>query len=79
MLLITAAHSQFLLGPMIPTRRTEDLPLATWQLICRVERVPRRLIWDNEPGIGPGKRHAEGVADSGTLATTLARLPPRDP
>ena len=24
-------------------------------------RLPRRLIWDNEPGIGRGKRHAEGV------------------
>jgi hypothetical protein len=42
--------------------------------------VPHRLIWDNEPGIGRGKRHAEGVtAFTGTLATTLVRLPPRDP
>jgi hypothetical protein len=38
------------------------------------------LIWDNESGIGRGKRHAEGVgAFTGTLATTLQRLKPYDP
>jgi hypothetical protein len=38
------------------------------------------LIWDNEPGIGRGRRHADGVAGFiGTLATRLVRLPPRDP
>jgi len=79
-LVITAAHSRFMLGQMIPTRRTEDLLLATWELLQVLGRVPRRLIWDNEPGIGRGKRHAEGVtAFTGTLATTLLRLPPRDP
>jgi hypothetical protein len=79
-LVVTAAHSRFMLARMIPTRRTEDLLLATWQLLCELGRVPRRLIWDNEPGIGRGKRHAEGVAAfTGTLATTLVRLRPRDP
>ena len=33
MLVITAAYSRFMLGRMIPTRRTEDLLLATWELI----------------------------------------------
>jgi hypothetical protein len=79
-LVMTATHSRFMLGRMIPTRRTEDLLLATWELLRRLGRVPRRLIWDNEPGIGRGRRHAEGVAAfTGTLATTLVRLPPRDP
>lgn len=42
--------------------------------------MPRRLLWDNEPGIGRGKRHADGVdAFMGTLATKLVLLPPRDP
>ena len=46
----------------------------------RLGRVPRRLIWDNEPGIGRGQRRAEGVASfMGTLATKLVLLPPRDP
>ena len=40
----------------------------------------RRLIWDNESGIGRGKRHADGVgAFAGTLATTVQRLKPYDP
>jgi hypothetical protein len=61
-LVITAAFSRFMLGRMIPTRTTEDLLLAIWELLRLLGRVPRRLIWDNEPGIGRGKRHAEGVA-----------------
>ena len=79
-LVITAAHSRYVVARMIPTRTTEDLLLGTWELLSELGRVPRRLIWDNEGGIGRGRRHAEGV-DSfmGTLATTLVVLPPRDP
>ena len=79
-LVITAAHSRFITGRMIPTRKTEDLLLGTWELITQLGRVPRRLIWDNEPGIGRGRRRAEGVASfMGTLATKLVLLPPKDP
>jgi hypothetical protein len=79
-LVITAAHSRFTLAKMIPTRHTADLWLGMWELLQQLGRVPRRLIWDNETGIGRGKRHAEGVgAFTGTLATTLQRLKPYDP
>ena len=79
-LVITAAYSRFMVGRMIPTRKTEDLLLGSWELIQQLGRVPRRLIWDNEPGIGRGQRRAEGVATfMGTLATRLVLLPPRDP
>jgi transposase len=79
-LVITAAHSRFMTARMIPTRTTEDLLLGSWELIGQLGRVPRRLIWDNEPGIGRGQRRAEGVtAFMGTLATKLVLLPPRDP
>lgn len=79
-LVITAAHSRFTTGRMIPTRKTEDLLLGSWELIQQLGRVPRRLIWDNEPGIGRGQRRAEGVASfMGTLATKLVLLPPNDP
>ena len=61
-LVITAAHSRFVTGRMIPTRKTEDLLLGSWELIQQLGRVPRRLIWDNEAGIGRGHRRAEGVA-----------------
>ena len=79
-LVITCAHSRFILAQMIPTRHTADLLLGMWELLSQLGRVPRRLIWDNESGIGRGKRHAEGVgAFAGTLATTLQRLKPYDP
>ena len=79
-LVITAAHSRFMTGQMIPTRKTEDLLLGSWELLQQLGRVPRRLIWDNEPGIGRGRRRAEGVATfAGTLATSLVLLPPNDP
>lgn len=79
-MVITAAHSRFMVAKMIPTRHTEDLLLGMWLLLQQLGRVPRRLIWDNESGIGRGKRHAEGVgAFTGTLATTLVRLKPYDP
>ena len=79
-LVITAAYSRFVAARMIPTRKTEDLLLGSWELIRQLGRVPRRLIWDNEPGIGRGQRRAEGVGSfMGTLATKLVLLPPRDP
>lgn len=79
-LVITAAHSRFMVGAMNPTRHTEDLWLWMWVLLQQLGRVPRRLIWDNESGIGRGKRHVEGVgAFAGTPATTLQRLKPYDP
>ncbi|GAB3795088.1 hypothetical protein GCM10028798_03230 [Humibacter antri] len=79
-LVITAAHSRFMVARMIPTRTMEDLLLASWELIQQLGRVPRRLIWDNEAGIGRGHRPAQGVAAfMGTLATKLVLLPPRDP
>jgi transposase len=79
-MVITAAHSRFMLGRMIPTRHTQDLLSGMWMLLQALGRVPRRLIWDNESGIGRGKRHADGVgAFTGTLATTLVRLKPYDP
>ena len=79
-LVITAAHSRFVLAQMIPSKTTEDLLLGTWQLLRQLGRVPRRLIWDNERGIGRGPHRAEGVpAFMGTLATRLVLLRPRDP
>jgi transposase len=79
-LVVTATHSRFTVGRMIPTRKTEDLLLGSWELIRRLGRVPRRLLWDNEPGIGRGERRADGVASfMGTLATKLVLLPPKDP
>lgn len=79
-LVMTLAYSRFVLATMIPTKTTEDLLLGMWQLLQQLGRVPRRLLWDNERGIGRGPHRAEGVpAFMGTLATRLVLLRPRDP
>ena len=79
-LVIVAAHSRFICGRMLPTRQTPDLLLGTWSLLQGLGRVPRRLIWDNEAGIGRRGRLAAGVAEfCGTLATRLQQLKPHDP
>lgn len=79
-LVITLAYSRFVLARMIPSKTTEDLLLGMWQLLQLLGRVPRRLLWDNERGIGRGTNRAEGVpAFMGTLATRLVLLRPRDP
>lgn len=78
-LVITAAHSRYTVGRMIPTRKTEDLLLGSWQLLCELGGVPRRLIWDNEPGIGRGRPTAATTMFAGSLATRVVLLRPRDP
>lgn len=79
-LVIVAAHSRFVTARMIPTRKTEDLLLGHWELIQQLGAVPRRLIWDNESGIGQRGRLAQGVAAfAGTLATKVVQLKPYDP
>ncbi len=79
-LVITGAHSRFMFAVMIPTRHTADLLLGCGSCSPQLGRVPRRLVGDNESGIGRGKRHAEGVgAFAVTLATTVQRLKAYDP
>lgn len=79
-LVIVPAYSRFITGEMVPTRQTADLLLGSWSLIEGFGRVPRRLIWDGETGIGRRGRLAAGVAEfSGTLATRVHQLKPRDP
>ena len=78
-LVMTLAYSRFMLARMIPTRKTQDLLLAMWALLSEVGCVPRRLIWDNEAGIGRGKLTEPAAVFAGTLATKIVLLPPRDP
>ena len=42
-------------------------------------RCPRRLLWDNEPGIGRRKLTGPAAVFAGSLASTIKLLPPRDP
>lgn len=78
-LVMSCGYSRFTLGRMIPTRKTPDLLLGSWSLLEALGRVPRRLIWDNEPGIGRRTVTEPVAVFAGTLATTVVLLPPRDP
>ena len=61
-LVIVASFSRFITARMIPTRTTGDLLAGMWSLLSdQLGAVPKRLIWDNETGIGRRNRFAEGV------------------
>lgn len=45
-LVIVAAHSRFITARMLPTRKTEDLLLGSWELIQQLGQVPRRVDGD---------------------------------
>ncbi len=67
------AHSRFIPATSISTGHTHELLLGMWELLQQLGRVPRLLIWDNESGIGRGKRHAEEVGLSRRPSERLVR------
>jgi transposase len=80
-LVMVASFSKFITALMIPSRTTADLLSGMWLLLSgQLGAVPRRLIWDNETGIGRRNRLAAGVAEfSGALATKIYQLKAYDP
>lgn len=80
-LVMASSFSRTIAGVMIPTRTTPDLLAGMWLLLSEhLGAIPRRLIWDNEAGIGRRNRFAEGVTGFvGTLGTRIVQLKPFDP
>jgi len=80
-LVIVASFSRFITAVMLPSRTTPDLLAGMWSLLSgQLEAVPRRLVWDNEAGIGRRNKLADGVAAfCGALATKIVQLKPFDP
>jgi transposase len=79
-LVMVSSHSRFIMARMIPSRMTGDLLAGMWDLIGSLGAVPRRLIWDNETGIGRRNSYAAGVAAfAGVLATRIVQVKPYDP
>ena len=80
-LVMVASFSKFITAVMIPSRTTADLLAGMWALLSgQLEAVPRRLVWDNESGIGRRNRLAAGVGEfSGALATRVHQLKAYDP
>ena len=80
-LVMVASFSKFITAVMIPSRTTADLLSGMWSLLSgQLGAVPRRLIWDNESGIGRRNRLAAGVGEfTGALATRIHQLKAYDP
>ncbi|MEJ1193166.1 IS21 family transposase [Pseudarthrobacter sp. CCNWLW207] len=79
-LVMVSSHSRFIMARMLPSRMTGDLLAGMWELIGSLGAVPRRLIWDNETGIGRRNTYAAGVAAfAGVLATRIVQVKPYDP
>jgi hypothetical protein len=80
-LVMVASFSKFITAVMIPSRTTADLLAGMWLLLStQLGAVPRRLIWDNEAGIGRRNHFAAGVGEfCGALATKIHQLKAYDP
>jgi transposase len=80
-LVMVASFSKFITALMIPSRTTADLLSGMWALLSvQLGAIPRRLIWDNETGIGRRNRLAAGVGEFiGALATRIHQLKAYDP
>ena len=80
-LVMVASFSKFITALMIPSRTTADLLAGMWSLLSvQLGSVPRRLIWDNETGIGKRNKFAAGVGEfCGALATNIHQLKAYDP
>ena len=80
-LVMVASFSKFITAVMIPSRITADLLSGMWSLLSlQLGAVPRRLVWDNETGIGRRNRLAAGVGEfTGALATKIHQLKAYDP
>jgi transposase len=79
-LVMVPSHSRYICARMIPSRTTEDLCLGMWWLLKSFGAVPRRLVWDNEAGIGRRNNLTDQVTSfAGTLGTKFVQLKPYDP
>ncbi|MFI2477832.1 IS21 family transposase [Nocardia xishanensis] len=79
-LVMTLGFSRFTAAVMLPSRQGGDLTSGMWELISRMGRVTKTLVWDRESAIGgSGKVTAAASAFAGTLATRIQLAPPRDP
>ena len=77
-LVMVAAYSRFITAVMLPSRTTPDLVAGMWLLLRdQLRAVPRRLVWDNEAGIGRrGYLTGEVTSLVGVLGCRLVQCNP---
>jgi transposase len=83
-LTMITGYSRWLSARLIPTRSAEDLFAGWWQLIERLDAVPRVLVWDGEAAIGRNRGGKVELtrdcqAFRGTLGAKVIVCKPADP
>jgi hypothetical protein len=69
---------------MLPSREAGDLIAGMWALPAQLGRVPRTLVWDNEPAVGSWRGGKPQLAEEfaafrGSLGVRVYQCAPRDP
>ncbi len=83
-LTMVTGYSRWLSAELIPSRAAPDLFAGWWEVISRLGRVPRTLVWDGEGAVGrwrAGRSELTGECQAfrGTLGAKVIVLKPREP
>jgi transposase len=83
-LVMVAGYSRWMSAVLLPSRQAPDLLAGHWQLLERLQAVPRALVWDNEAAVGSWrsgrpKLTQDFEAFRGTLGIRVIQCRPADP
>ncbi|MBP2371720.1 IS21 family transposase [Pseudonocardia parietis] len=83
-LVMVCGYSRWLSAVLVPSRSAEDLFAGWWQLLGRLDAVPRMLVWDGEAAVGRRRGKAtvltgDAHAFRGTLGAKVHICAPADP
>jgi transposase len=83
-LVIVSGYSRWMTARLLPSRQAPDLLAGHWQLLQRLGRVPRALVWDNEAAVGSWRAGRPKLTDQfegfrGTLGIRVIQCRPGDP
>jgi transposase len=83
-LVMVCGYSRWLSAVLIPSRSAEDLSAGWWQLLARLDGVPRMQVWDGEAAVGRRRGKVsvltqDAHAFRGTLGAKVHICAPADP
>ena len=83
-LVMVCGYSRWMSAVLLPSRQAPDLLAGHWQLLQRLEAVPRALVWDNEAAVGSWRAGRPKLTDAfegfrGTLGIRVVQCRPGDP
>jgi transposase len=83
-LVMVAGYSRWMSAVLLPSRQAPDLLAGHWQLLGRLDAVPRALVWDNEAAVGSWRGGRPKLTEDfeafrGTLGIKVIQCRPRDP